>query len=120
MGMSYRIDKANRVVRTRGWGVLLASDVQDVMSRILVDPQFDADFRSLADLTEVTKVVVDNMSVAETASQPIFDFGTRRAIVASSDAVFGMARMFATMAERTGQEVRVFREMQPAEEWLEL
>jgi hypothetical protein len=31
-----------------------------------------------------------------------------------------MARMFATLAEQSGQEVRVFRERHLAEEWLGL
>jgi hypothetical protein len=120
MGMSYKIDQERRVVLTRGWGVLSTQNLQDVMSHILLDPRFDPRYRSLADLTEVTSVTVDVMEVAHTASTPLYVAGTRRAIVASSDAVFGMARMFASFAERAGQEVNVFRDMQAAEAWLEL
>jgi hypothetical protein len=120
MGMGYTIDPARRLLRTRGWGVVSTRDLQDLTNRILVDPAFNAEYRSLADLREVTAVAVDSMTMAETASMPLFTPGTRRAIVAPSDAVYDVARTFASYAERAGQEVRVFRELAQAEAWLEL
>lgn len=120
MGMNYKIDHARRLVLTRGWGVLSSRELFDVTSQILVDPRFDPTYRSLGDLREVTEITIDTLDTAYTAATPLFVAGTRRAIVASSDAVFGMARMFATFAERAGQEVRIFRELHLAEAWLEL
>ncbi len=120
MGMTYRIDPERRLVLTRAWGVLTTPELEDVMSRILLDPRFDPTYRSLGDLREVTAMEIDPMDAARTAASPIFAHGVRRAIVATSDVAYGMARMFATFAQRSGQEVRIFREMQPAEEWLEL
>jgi hypothetical protein len=120
MGMNYKIDSERRLVLTRGWGVLSSRELFDVTSQILVDPRFDPTYRSLGDLRDVTEITVDTLETAYTAATPLFAAGTRRAIVASSDAVFGMARMFATFAERAGQEVRIFRELHLAEAWLEL
>ena len=120
MGMNYKIDPARHLVLTRGWGILSSHELFDFTSRILVDPRFDPTYRSLGDLREVTEVTVDTLDAAYTAATPLFVAGTRRAIVATSDSVYGMARMFATFAERSGQEVRIFREMRLAEEWLEL
>jgi hypothetical protein len=120
MGMTYRIDPERRLVLTRAWGVLTARQLADVMSRILLDPRFDPTYRSLGDLSEVTDILIEPMDAAQTAASPIFAHGVRRAIVAPSDVAFGMARMFATFAERSGQEVQIFREMQLAEEWLQL
>lgn len=120
MGMTYKIDRDRRLVLTRAWGVLSTRDLADVMSQILLDPRFDPMYRSLGDLRDVTDITVDAMDTARTAASPIFAEGTRRAIVATSEVAYGMARMFATFAERSGQQVRIFREMGPAEEWLEL
>jgi hypothetical protein len=120
MGMSYRIDPARRVVLTRGWGVLTTRELIDVTTQILLDPRFDPTFRSLGDLREVTDVSVDMAASAHTAATPLFTAGTRRAIVASSDLAYGVARQFAIFAQRSGQDVRIFREMRQAEEWLEL
>jgi hypothetical protein len=119
MGMTYTIDEERRVVLTRGWGKVTTRELQDLTSRILLDPRFDAAYRSLADLRDVTEVMVNTMAMAETASTPLFVLGARRAIVASADVVFGMARLFASFAERSGQEVRVFKDLSSAEAWLE-
>jgi hypothetical protein len=120
MSMSYTIDAARRLVITRGRGVISSADLHDLTNHIRVDPGFDPSFRSLADLTEVTGVTVDSMATAETAAMPLFNPGTRRAIVASSDVVYDSALLFASYAERAGQEVRVFRELALAKAWLEL
>lgn len=119
MGMNYRIDEGRRIVLTRGWGVISTRDLMDLTSRILLDPRFDPTYRSLADLTEVTDVLVNTMSMAETATAPLFVAGTRRAIVAPSDMVHGMASTFASISARAGHEVRVFRGMPDAEAWLD-
>lgn len=120
MGMSYRIDRERRVVLTRAWGVLSTHELVDVTSRILLDPRFDPTYRSLGDLREVTDITVDTLDTAHMAATPLFAPGTRRAIVATSDLAYGMARMFAAYAERNGQDVRIFRQMPDAEAWLEL
>jgi hypothetical protein len=42
----------------------------------------------------------------------------KRALVADSDAVFGMLRMLSTLADRSPNEWRAFRLIEKAEEWL--
>jgi hypothetical protein len=120
MGMSYKIDPKRRVVLTRGWGVITTRDLLDLTSRVLVDLRFDPTYRSLADLREVTDVQVDHMATMHTAVTPVFVGGTRRAIVATSDVAYESACAFATFAQRSGHDVRIFRDMQLAEAWLEL
>jgi hypothetical protein len=118
--MSYKIDRALRVVRSRGWGTLTTRDLQDYTSRLLADPVFDPDYRSLADLSEVTRVDIDQVALSQAAWMPSFTPGTRRAIIAPSDLVYGLARMFATHSERFDQVVHVFRHRADAEAWLGL
>jgi hypothetical protein len=119
MGMSYTIDPERRLVHVRGRGVLSTDDHHELTSRLLADPRFDPTYQSLGDFSEVTDVLVDTMALAHTAAVPMFDAGTRHAIVATSDVVLGMARMFATFATRGGQEVQVFPELHLAAAWLE-
>jgi hypothetical protein len=120
MGMTYKIDQKRRVVLTRGWGLITTRDVLDLTSRLLVDPRFDPTYRSLADLRDVTDVDVDHMATVHTAVTPVFAGGTRRALVATSDVAYESATAFASFAQRSGQDVRIFRDMQLAEAWLEL
>jgi hypothetical protein len=120
MGMSYAIDATRRLVHTRGWGVISSGELQDITARILADPRFDPEFRALADLREVTDITVDSMAMAEAAALPRFNPRVRRAMVATNDVVYDMACRFVAFAERSGQQVRVFRDFSLAEAWLEL
>jgi hypothetical protein len=56
------------------------------------------------------------------ANGMIFSFGSKRAFVASSPAVFGMGRMWQTFAELSDRpsQVRVFYDLPSALEWLGL
>jgi hypothetical protein len=120
MGMSYTIDRVRGVVFTRAWDVLTFKELRDLMTTIAADPELDASFSSLADLSRVTSIDIDPAGVASIALAPVFGATNRRAIVAPTDLAFGMARMFATYADQASQDVRVFREMALAEAWLGL
>ncbi len=82
------------------------------------DPRFDPSYRQLVDMTGVTEIRVSTSTINETSLDQFFSPGTRRAFVATDDAVFGMARMFALRAEGLGQTIQVFREEGRAREWL--
>jgi hypothetical protein len=118
--MRYLLDPERRLVRVRGWGVISTADLQDFTSRLMADPRFDGDYRSLTDLSEATGVSVDDTEFKATAWIPLYDAGARRAIVAPSDLMYGIGRTYAAHAERVGETVRVFRALEEAEAWLEL
>ena len=119
MGLRYTIDRTRRLVHTRGWGTVSIGDINELMSFIVVDARFDPYFRSLVDFREVTLLAGDSIGFAAAASVQLYVPGTRRALVAGEDHVFGLLRMFATYSERFGQTVQVFRELNDAERWLE-
>ena len=119
MGMSYSIDRERRLVRSRLWGAISTSDFIDLYSRLVMDPRFEPDFRSLSDLREVTVLRGDSMSFGTVASSELFLPGTRRGTVASRDDVLEMLRVFATYSARCGQVVRVFTDYDEAERWVE-
>jgi hypothetical protein len=119
MGLTFVIDRQRGIVRSRGVGVVTAPDLQDFYSRLLTDPGFDPGYRSLGDLREVVEIAVDSAGLARAAEAPVFAAGTRCALVATADAVYGMARAYAAYNERMGRTVRVFREVDDAEAWLD-
>jgi hypothetical protein len=119
MPSSYQIDVIQQLVRTRAWGELTNENLRDHYHRLAVDPRFRPTFRQLTNLDEVITFAIKHWMIAEAASWPVFDVGTRRAVVAASDVAFGLARMFSLNAERVGQNVRVFRLEGEAEEWLD-
>jgi hypothetical protein len=116
--VSYDIDKKQRLVNSRLWGTITEEEVHDHNTRLRNDPAFDPGYRQLIDLTGITEIRVSSKTVNLTAMDQYFTPGTRRAFIASSDATFGMARMFALQAEGSGQTIEVFRDRKKAEEWL--
>jgi hypothetical protein len=118
MGMSYVIDRERRLVRSRLWGAVSTTDIADIMSRVMVDPRFDPDFRSIADFRDATALTGDSMGFGAIASTQVYLPGTPRALVASKEDVVEMLRMFATYSERFGQLVRVFTDLAEAERWV--
>lgn len=118
MPTSYRIDTQQALVRMRAWGAVTSADLRDHYHRLVADPRFRPEYLHLTNLEAVTGFAIEACVIAEVASWPVFDVGTRRAIVAPSDVAFGLSRMFSLYAERVGQNVRVFREAREAEHWL--
>lgn len=114
----YEIDAKRQLVTSRLWGPVTEEEVHEHNTRLRTDPKFDPSYRQLVDLTGITEIRVGTHMINETSLDQFFAPGTRRAMVACSDAVFGMARMFALRAEGLGQTIEVFREAAPAREWL--
>ena len=103
---------------SRLWGPVTEDEVHDHNRRLRRDPAFDSGYRQLVDMTGITEIRVSTNMINETAQDQFFTAGTRRAFIASEDATFGMARMFALQAEGLGQTIEVFRDRKMAEEWL--
>ena len=119
MGLSYTLDHGQRLVRSRGWGVLRIAEFEEFYSRLAADPAFDPSYRSLGDLRKVSAIAVTSNELAASAALPVFEPSSRRAVVASLDAVYGMLRAYATFNERMGATIRVFRDLESAEAWLD-
>ena len=118
MPASYEIDVVERVVTTCFWGVVTDDEVSEHDKRLRSDPNFNRAYRQLVDMSGITKPAVTSRMIFEAALDHFFEPGSRRAIVATDDAVFGLARMYALHSERVGQTIEVYRERAPAEEWL--
>lgn len=117
MPMISEIDVERGLVLTRLVGPVTTSEVEEHNRNLAEDPQFEPHFRQLVDVTEMT-TLHDSAAVKKSATVHAFSPGARRAVVAPSDAAFGMSRMFAIQSEMAGQRVEVFRTMSEAKAWL--
>jgi hypothetical protein len=120
MPVTYTIDKERQLVISRVFDPATEGEVLEHNRKLKTDPQFDPTYRQLADMTDVTELLVPTNTVRDTAYDQAFAPGVRRAFVANKDGVFGMARMYALHAESLGQVVEVFRDRAEAVEWLGL
>jgi hypothetical protein len=120
MPARYRIDPERRMILSTGTGVMTDEDLRDHQRRLRSDPAFDRSFDQLWDLQEVTLVEVTSATLRELAQARSFDPGTKRAVVAPEDVVYGMARMFQTLHDEAPEELNVFRTLEEAKDWLGL
>ena len=118
MPATYRIDVARRLVLSRAWGVFTAQDLYDHYNTLAADPVFDPGFSQLVDLRDVERVDMEPSIIQRHALEYLFGGGSQRALVTSSDVEYQLARMYASIAAYVPQNVRVFREMNEAEQWL--
>ena len=120
MPATYEIDVARRLVLTRAWGVFTEQDLLGHFTRLGEDPAFRSTFSQLADLRDVERAELRKEVIRRHALEYLFDRHAQRAIVVSSAEHYELARIYADFAQYAPQNVRVFRDIHDAEEWLGL
>lgn len=121
MPVTYKIDKTNRLIRTRCFGEVTVEEVLEHFRLLGLDPDCPDRVDVLLDSSEQTTVPEkENLRQVANAIAKIrgrVQFGTL-AIVASSNVLFGMLRMFEVFAEEYFTESCVFHTLGEAEAWL--
>lgn len=120
MAFEYRIDPLRGIVFATGRGSLTAAEIESVLRRIRRDDQFRSDLPALIDLSGVANLDVSAAEVRDVARNDPFGPGSRRAIVAPTDAVYGVARMYQMLRDDVGEEIEIFRTTPEARHWLGL
>jgi hypothetical protein len=109
-----------RLIRTRWQGRIDAVAYGEADDALREHPRFDASFDQLVDLREIQ---ASDLSAAEIQKfvdrPPVFSPSSRRALVVSTDLTFGLARMFEQMRVELAGRIRVFRDLNDAERWLD-
>jgi len=112
----YTIDKQRRLVLSAASGVFsLAADALSHHEKLTNDPDFDPSFSQIADFTQVTRFELSADDIQLLAQNGLFSANSRRALVASSEVAFGLARMYGTLRELSGESgVHVFHTLDEA------
>src|SRR5262245_10601393 len=123
MPISYQIDEARGLILTTASGTLTDSDILQLKARLLADPRWKPGMRELSDVRTIDRLEVTAGGVAQMALRDESDAAAlasyRLAIVVSHQLVYGMARMYQLFTEQSVPNVRVFRDMEDARNWLE-
>lgn len=121
MPVTYRIDSAVGLIRTRCEGFVTLPEVLAHFHELAADPDCPPLLDVLLDLRFITSVPsIDKLQAVGTEIariRPVVEFGAC-AIVAEKDEVFATAKVFEVVAARMFQASRVFRRISEAEEWL--
>jgi hypothetical protein len=112
MPVTYTIDRESRVVYSLFSGIFTDADVWQLINELRKDPDYDQDFDELIDCSAVreNRVSAATLGSVQSSSKP------RRAVVAPSNANYGVSRMFQTLQSK--QKIEVFRTLAEAEQWL--
>ena len=121
MPVTYRIDKINRVIYTRCIGDVTLAEVIDHFRQLERDPKCPDRLDVLLDLAKQV-TIPEKENLQDVASEiwrvkPRVQFGIC-AIVARTDTLYGMLRMFEVFVERYFGETFVFRTKRQALAWL--
>ena len=124
MPVSYSVDQKLRVYEIHAEGTLTESEIFQAYREQMQNSEAESGFDRLIDLREVVTLDVSSQSVRRW-SQLLQEVKShvapsRIAIAASADAIFGMARMFEIAQGKSPFEVRAFRDLKPARDWLKL
>jgi hypothetical protein len=121
MPVSYSIDTQHPLVYTVFRGDVSDADFVEHLRSLYADPRFDSGMPELVDLTNVTSVSATSEMIPASARWPLHSSYAQRAIVAPTDYLFGLARMYQSYRDDIGQaNLKIFRELTPALEWLGL
>ncbi|PYX63096.1 MAG: hypothetical protein DMG78_32260 [Acidobacteria bacterium] len=119
MPATYEIDKQRRLVITTGLGRITLANALEHQEKLRKDPDFDPSFSQIMDLTRITEFALEANDIRRLAQGTIFSRESRRAIIASSDLVYGFGRMFEILREIAGENgIRVFRDLDEALDWI--
>ena len=122
MPLTYTIDPDSRLVTAVASGRLESDEAITVFDEIMSHTQFGSGMRLLSDHRNLESVLptefVQTM-VRRIKKRPELFEGCRWAFVESGMARYGMARMASILLERSPLELRVFRDIDKARDWLQ-
>jgi hypothetical protein len=121
MPVIYKIDPVRRVIRTTCSDPLTLGEVVEHFKMLSEDPDCAGHLDVLLDLGETRSLPASRqLGAVNTALETVREKVQFNlcAIVAKTDAMFGMMRMFEVLAGRYFGAIRVFRDAAQAEAWL--
>ena len=120
MAWRYVIDKKQSLVISTAWDRLTFPEAKAHQDQLLSDPDFSPEYSQLVDLRAVTKFDLSVGEAKQIARRTLFSTNSRRALVASDPAIFGMGRLMQAYNEMSdaASQVHIFRDLPSAVKWL--
>jgi SpoIIAA-like len=120
MPVTYQLDGS--IIALRLSGVYGTADVREAALAAFADPAAAGATGLLFDVTHSRSITgrtaTEVRAMADFFADHAEHFGSRMALVASSDAAFGLMRLGSVGIEQKGVDSRVFRDAADAEAWL--
>lgn len=124
MPVAWSYDAAHGVLMVRMHGEVTDDDILGYAGHATHGLELPGKYHELIDLRDITVPRASTQSVRRVARMfedaerdPV---GVKIAFVATSDAAYGLARMYQALRDSSPVQMRVFREMAQARAWLGL
>ena len=119
MGITYRIDADEGLIRSRFEGELTLEQIKEHSLRIRREAAFHKGLRELAEVGNISPRLTPQDILGFTDWLSSLEPFRAIAVVCRDDLSFGLARMFSTLMARSVQDVEAFRDMDTAVRWLD-
>lgn len=123
MPITFSIDTVRRRLSTCASGAMDGDTLIDYYRRLREHADFANDLDEVFDLSAVDELTLDARDIARFSvlTEPFtrLDPPVRIAIIAPHDAAFGLSRMYEMLQTGSSNELRVFRDRDAAERWIE-
>ena len=119
MPIEYRFDHSRKLIIVTAAGSLSADDLLNHQIQVHNDPSHDPTYSQLNDMRTADLTSIDADCVEVLSQRAIPKVGTKIAFVVRNEIAKELARMFESLRDGTGEEFRVFRDLDAAFTWLE-
>src|SRR3954469_11338168 len=109
MPVTHSIDPRHPLVYTVFSGEVTDDDFAEHTRRLLADTRFESSMPELVDLRDVTRVKLSGDTIPLSARSLLHAPQAKRAVVAPTDFLYGLARMYQAYRSKAGEgDFRVF------------
>ncbi len=124
MSLIYKVVPDLKIAYVKGSGKVTTEEILKKGAGMFAESEWTNGFNVLIDYREITKFIVKTEDMGRIVSQDmsnefLFD-QSKCAIVASSDLVFGVSRMWETFSEKNKITTMIFRNIEDALKWLDM
>jgi hypothetical protein len=116
MPTALQIEPVNQRITVRLSGIVTPEELLELQATLRGEIDIDASWSALVDCSEMEDLQASAAIIQHISGGTLSQRVGRLAIVASRDAIYGLARIYQTHTD--SESVRLFRSMEPAIAWL--
>lgn len=124
MSLKYKIVPDLKIAYVRGAGKVTADEIMIEGAKMFAEKEWVNGYHILCDYSEITdfNLMIEDLNKIVSQDQDnelLFD-QSKCAIVAGSDFVFGISRMWETLSDHTKIKIMVFKNIKDSLRWLDI
>jgi hypothetical protein len=112
------VDRAGRVIKTRGWGEISEADLLQTRERLLQNHGMDLSYRRLCDLSQATSISISEEALRQWADDPVGTPPVPHAVICTAPLVLKRVLNYVSYARSNHHDVSVFPSDEAASAWI--